>query len=67
MVFLTMCKLGEAIPLAAGICAALIKHTWFYNYFVVIEFDSTHQNPNWHKDTPIFILIIPQFHAYIQW
>jgi len=45
--FLTVCKLGGTIPLAPSICAALIKHTWFYNYFVVIEFDSVHQIAVW--------------------
>ena len=41
--FLMVYKLGGAIPFAPSVCAALIKHTWFYNYFVAIEFDSAHQ------------------------
>ena len=40
--FLTLCELGAALPLAPGV-AALIKHTCFYNCFVVTESDSTHQ------------------------
>lgn len=38
-----VCKLGGDIPLAPGVCAALIVHAWFYNNFVVIEFDSACQ------------------------
>ena len=38
-----VCKLGGAIPLAPGVCTALIKHTLFYSYFAVTDFDSTCQ------------------------
>ena len=41
---LSMCKLGGAIPLAPSVCTVMIKHTCFYNYFVVIEFDSARQS-----------------------
>lgn len=40
--FFLTCKLGGAIPLAPGVCAALTKHTCFYNYLAVIESDSVH-------------------------
>ena len=39
----TVCKLGGAVPLEPDVCTVLIKHTCFYNYFVVIEFDSARQ------------------------